>query len=809
MSSGYTTPIDATLTARLANPAQGLGGDAVNLFSGLTARDVIARVPSVAALTALPLPLLAPGRTIVVRVMGYWIEGDGGGGEFRWQGNSNEAHDGATIINPAGNGGAGRWLAVIGDRVSARRWGVKADGATDDTARQQAAIDYCTGKGLHLELAQGVTLVTAMLTVGTPGTAQLQRSFKITGTGRVSTLGKGSIIMLRGIGHEAALKIQRSADRHCVLEDFQVEAETLRGASYGFLYADSSFSVPTFKRLTAVGVGRAYAILKGTGANGEFSYFDNCSAGRVDGFFYMDALSGQAFEPIFVNCSCTLNTDVETALFELGGANGGYGATIIGQSMSLTGSSPFAARPRTTFLKCHGTTDQINVIGGRAEGVTTVLDIDAAPAPGASISFKGYTFAGMGASDTRPIVVSTVNSAAGVDAVWEECQFQLDRNQPTAGWVMSIAASDAGRYVFRRGQITLGGRMHIEQGAQPASEVQFDDVGLLRVNPANGGTIGNARVSKTHRVGGAGTFGRREAHSRDINSAAGIPSQLLVNADFGTTFGANVVAPAPWSHFGVASFTALYGAPNGNANRNSSPETRFVGLGANSGVVADVAGIALASGVPAYYQGLWEFACGAGQSLRIALENSATGQIYDEFITRASSATPVAVSLMAMPGNEGGNLRLRIENQSATALGMHLLWQLCSTKPTATYVRPLPGQTREFRDHWSINADTARVFGRFMLPHKDDVTGSDVAAPQDADADIYLSSVDDRIVHYANGKWWRQTRSTVGAAAPTTGTWALGDIVYHSAPSPGGNVGWICTTAGTPGTWKAFGGISL
>lgn len=45
-------------------------------------------------------------------------------------------------------------------------------------------------------------------------------------------------------------------------------------------------------------------------------------------------------------------------------------------------------------------------------------------------------------------------------------------------------------------------------------------------------------------------------------------------------------------------------------------------------------------------------------------------------------------------------------------------------------------------------------------------------------------------------------------AAPTTGTWQRGDEIRNSAPSELGTVGskyvvrgWICTVAGTPGTW--------
>lgn len=46
-------------------------------------------------------------------------------------------------------------------------------------------------------------------------------------------------------------------------------------------------------------------------------------------------------------------------------------------------------------------------------------------------------------------------------------------------------------------------------------------------------------------------------------------------------------------------------------------------------------------------------------------------------------------------------------------------------------------------------------------------------------------------------------------AAPTTGLWSRGDIVYNVTPSPGGYVGWICVVGdGTGvGTWSPFGNI--
>jgi hypothetical protein len=47
-----------------------------------------------------------------------------------------------------------------------------------------------------------------------------------------------------------------------------------------------------------------------------------------------------------------------------------------------------------------------------------------------------------------------------------------------------------------------------------------------------------------------------------------------------------------------------------------------------------------------------------------------------------------------------------------------------------------------------------------------------------------------------------------GSAAPTTGIWKVGDIVWNTAPTAGGTIGFVCTTAGTPGTWKTWGAIA-
>jgi hypothetical protein len=47
-----------------------------------------------------------------------------------------------------------------------------------------------------------------------------------------------------------------------------------------------------------------------------------------------------------------------------------------------------------------------------------------------------------------------------------------------------------------------------------------------------------------------------------------------------------------------------------------------------------------------------------------------------------------------------------------------------------------------------------------------------------------------------------------GTAAPSAGTWMVGDKVINKSPTAGGNIGWVCTTGGTSGTWKTFGTIT-
>lgn len=70
----------------------------------------------------------------------------------------------------------------------------------------------------------------------------------------------------------------------------------------------------------------------------------------------------------------------------------------------------------------------------------------------------------------------------------------------------------------------------------------------------------------------------------------------------------------------------------------------------------------------------------------------------------------------------------------------------------------------------------------------------------------FARSVAKKLNGLASGSF--SARDNTATAAPTTGTWGLGDQVMNSNPAEAGSAGskyvvtgWICTAAGTPGTW--------
>lgn len=63
--------------------------------------------------------------------------------------------------------------------------------------------------------------------------------------------------------------------------------------------------------------------------------------------------------------------------------------------------------------------------------------------------------------------------------------------------------------------------------------------------------------------------------------------------------------------------------------------------------------------------------------------------------------------------------------------------------------------------------------------------------------------------HAVPSTWlpWFEDGMNHGTAAPTAGTWAVGRRVIQDVPAVGSPKGWVCTVAGTPGTWVSEGNL--
>jgi len=73
---------------------------------------------------------------------------------------------------------------------------------------------------------------------------------------------------------------------------------------------------------------------------------------------------------------------------------------------------------------------------------------------------------------------------------------------------------------------------------------------------------------------------------------------------------------------------------------------------------------------------------------------------------------------------------------------------------------------------------------------------------------LHASTDDDLAAPERNWIIFGARKMTWGSAAPTSGTWSKGDITWNTGVAAAGSPGWVCTTAGTPGTWKAMANVA-
>lgn len=118
------------------------------------------KVDTIAALRAIVAAARFNGQQ--VEIANYATANDGGGGTFYFSAASAVADNGGTVIAPTV--GTGRWLRVYSGEINAKWFGAKIDGATNDTAALQAAVDYiATQGGGTLFIPRGTCLANILI----------------------------------------------------------------------------------------------------------------------------------------------------------------------------------------------------------------------------------------------------------------------------------------------------------------------------------------------------------------------------------------------------------------------------------------------------------------------------------------------------------------------------------------------------------------------------------------------------------------------------------------------------------------------
>lgn len=686
-----------------------------------------------------------------------WSSGTAtGGGSFAIDALDRESPDngGTIIVDKGGN----RWKRVLSDErsITPHMFGALGDGLADDTRSIQSALDWVVANGGRLFFPSGRYRITSPLSIGSEVGAT-KSGFAVEGVSRSTPRWNGSLIWLDAVEAAAILIWKKTAWRNAKLANLGLACSRVDGAEIGLLIDSSEISDIHFDELAIEGVTTAIALRQGTGRNGEFCSFTNIWTWNVRNFFHSNA--GQAFGIDINHVFCYHRGGGE--LFRMDPQVVGGGLIVRAFSATPTDPEKRKSVTNTTLLTLTGKHNApILFEGGRLEHLTCVLRTSQFARDGVvntPIKFIGtqFTMDSLEANAQNLMAGQIILEGTAPNLItFDTCQFSAFKAE---GGSFLVKVDQAGRGTLVFSMCNFNGFSRL-----PTVDLSFNT--LQEVHFRN--CIGNAVATDGGRVA-AGLpvkFDRRFGVTRSL---------LPLRASGANKDQATNLLSAPLFRKIAASAAEGYASPWQSIGAGPGPAVRKVlspghqdqsvvlVLSSKSGILQDILNFPLSRGntvvdgvrlLSIRYTGF--LARISGEMItRFALENSATGQVYDEVkLSGTGSGGPQEIELTALIQTTPiGRLRFKIENLGAGSAEFEFVDQLVSES-----VRSEP----------DVLSRRASDF--------DDPNAQRVARA-------------DRV--------------------PTSGSWSIGDIIYNSSPSAGGHVGWVCVRSGEPGEWKLFGAI--
>ena len=172
---------------------------------------------------------IGSGEPATVKVLGYYTNGDGGGGDFYWDTLSIDEDNGGTTIQVTGIA-EGRWKRLLStDGISVKYFGAKGDGnpGTDDTAAIQVAIDHALRNKLaNVYMPDGIYQTNGPIHLGYGDT---YRTVNLVGADRNTNgdLGFPGVVIVANFSNAPAIVVQGG-------RNVKIKNLTIRGASYRY-----------------------------------------------------------------------------------------------------------------------------------------------------------------------------------------------------------------------------------------------------------------------------------------------------------------------------------------------------------------------------------------------------------------------------------------------------------------------------------------------------------------------------------------------------------------------------------------------